>query len=167
MRAVWWWRAAITARSSWLFALLRMLLRSSTSSPTRALFRLVFKGPGRTLWCDCNGCACMMSTGSCWCHCDHRSPWRFDALWLQGTVNRQAIDVSLLRRVNQVMSLLTIGVRVSLSIYENFLSHITRIRHAILRSAMSNLLPNVALMNSSMLPRVHRTRMLSRFAASL
>lgn len=33
--AVWWWRAATTARSSWLFASSHMPLRSSTSSPTR------------------------------------------------------------------------------------------------------------------------------------
>ncbi|KAJ7378094.1 ribosomal protein S5 [Desmophyllum pertusum] len=60
-----------------------------------------------------------------------------------GTVRRQAVDVSPLRRVNQAMWLLCTGSRESA--FRNIKS---------LQSAL--------LMNLSMLPRVHQTPMLSR-----
>jgi small subunit ribosomal protein S5e len=42
----------------------------------------------------------------------------------QGTVRRQAVDVSPLRRVNQSISLLTIGVRASYSVFLDSLAHL-------------------------------------------
>src|ERR1700761_3476323 len=94
------------ARSSWLSALSHMRSRSSTSLQTRILSRL--------------GCStyfrdsvlrpilniqvlvdAIVNTGP-----------REDSTRIgsQGTVRRQAVDVSPLRRVNQAISLLTIGV---------------------------------------------------------
>ncbi|ELU42610.1 eukaryotic translation initiation factor 5C [Rhizoctonia solani AG-1 IA] len=82
----------------------------------------------------------------------------------QGTVRRQAVDVSPLRRVNQAVALLTIGVSGS-SLFENINSKYFRLARA--RSVTSSLLPSALLMNSSTQQRALPTRMPSRTSSSV
>lgn len=90
----------------------------------------------------------------------------------QGTVRRQAVDVSPLRRVNQSIALLTIGV--SFVCYmANWLRRMYNAkksnmfmcsRHVNRLSAMWNPLPNVSQTSLSTPQRVLQTPMLSRWA---
>ncbi len=85
----------------------------------------------------------------------------------QGTVRRQAVDVSPLRRVNQAISLLTIGVRYITSLH--YCSHQSNLkcRRVNLLSAMSSLLRSAWLMNLLTRLRVPQTLMPSRYLVSL
>ncbi len=107
------------ARSSWLSALSHTRSRSSTSLQTRIRSRL--------------GCSTNLHDSVLRPTLDvqvlvdaivNTGP-REDSTRIgsQGTVRRQAVDVSPLRRVNQAISLLTIGVRPTLGIGHVCLFH--------------------------------------------
>ena len=81
----------------------------------------------------------------------------------QGTVRRQAVDVSPLRRVNQAISLLTIGVCVLCSkTPERDTDSIVLFRPVNPRSETSSPLLSAWLMSSSTLQRAHQTHTPSR-----
>lgn len=81
----------------------------------------------------------------------------------QGTVRRQAVDVSPLRRVNQAISLLTTGVCFVVPFGQHFVLHCYR--PASLHSVTSSRSPSALQMSSSTQQRALRTLTLSRFVS--
>jgi hypothetical protein len=86
----------------------------------------------------------------------------------QGTVRRQAVDVSPLRRVNQAVSLITIGVRDSHDDVYSIFSltfHLHTYRPVSRRSGTSSPSRSAWPMSSSTPPRARPTRTPSRYVA--
>ena len=82
----------------------------------------------------------------------------------QGTVRRQAVDVSPLRRVNQSIALLTIGVSSPPTFSQDLLDSPHSVDRPVTPpSATSSPLQNASLMNSSTPPRAPQTHTPSRF----
>lgn len=144
------------ARSSWLSELSHMHSRLSTSSQTRIPSRLAV----RPSFLNCFLrlilnvqvlVDAIVNTGP-----------REDSTRIgsQGTVRRQAVDVSPLRRVNQAISLITVGVRPTLAINNACLFHCRLPRHASPHSATLNPSQNALQMNSLMQRRAHQIHML-------